>query len=80
VEANIPKPKPKPKTKPEKPQKAPWEDMHLHKKEDVAMTDEPLPQNDDVAIQDELQAGSDAFEEYYVPLKAGALLVELTGR
>lgn len=54
--------------------------MHLHKKEDVAMTDEPLPQNDDVAIQDELQAGSDAFEEYYVPLKAGALLVELTGR
>ncbi|KAJ7336354.1 hypothetical protein DFH08DRAFT_939367 [Mycena albidolilacea] len=76
VEANIPKPKPKPKpkTKLEKPQKAPWEDMHLHKKEDVAMTDEPLPQNDDVVIQDELHTGSDAFEEYYVPLKAGALL------
>ncbi|KAF7349256.1 hypothetical protein MSAN_01715100 [Mycena sanguinolenta] len=52
-------PKPKPKTKPEKPRKAPWEDMHLQKKEDVAMADDPLPQNDDVAMQDELQTGSD---------------------
>ncbi|KAF8164439.1 hypothetical protein K438DRAFT_1984589 [Mycena galopus ATCC 62051] len=37
--------KPKPKTKTEKPRKAPWEDIHLQKDDDVAMTDEPLPQH-----------------------------------
>ncbi|KAF7350466.1 hypothetical protein MVEN_01352100 [Mycena venus] len=61
VEANIPKPNPK--TKREKPQKAPWEDMHLQKNDDVAVTDEPLPQGD-AAVQDEPPTRSDAFEEY----------------
>ncbi|KAJ7910634.1 hypothetical protein B0H13DRAFT_2329167 [Mycena leptocephala] len=57
------RPKPKPKTKPEKPQKAPWEDMHLRKKDDI-----------DAIILDEPPAGSDMFEEYYVPLKARTLM------
>ncbi|KAJ7770528.1 hypothetical protein B0H16DRAFT_1881531 [Mycena metata] len=58
---------PKPKTKQEKkPRKAPWEDMHLKKKDDAdavmheAVTPSKLP------------AGTDTFEEYEVPLKGSA--------
>ncbi|KAJ7136037.1 hypothetical protein C8R44DRAFT_976758 [Mycena epipterygia] len=47
---------PKPNAKPVKPKKAPWEDMHLKKNDDVATSDEPPAQ-------------SDSYEEYYVPLK-----------
>lgn len=54
---------PKPKPKHQKPQKAPWEDMHLRKKEDVAASE-------DVIVSDEPQAGLEPFEEYMVPVKA----------
>ncbi|KAJ7512046.1 hypothetical protein B0H11DRAFT_2268225 [Mycena galericulata] len=47
-----------PKPKPEKPRKAPWEDMHLRNDADVAPSDEP--------------AESEPFEEYDVPLKGSA--------
>jgi hypothetical protein len=57
------RPKPKPKTKPEKPQKAPWEDMLLRKKDDI-----------DAIILDDPPAGSELFEEYYVPLKVRTLM------
>ncbi|KAJ7039833.1 hypothetical protein C8F04DRAFT_1231237 [Mycena alexandri] len=56
---------PKPKAKQEKkPRKAPWEDMHLKKKDAVVMHDAVIPS--------EPPAGSDTFEEYEVPLKGSA--------
>ncbi|KAK7019041.1 hypothetical protein R3P38DRAFT_2980291 [Favolaschia claudopus] len=65
-------PKSKATKKAEKPRKAPWEDMHLLKKEAATPTDGHLPQTDaDAVAQDdvEFEAFPDAFEEYDVPLK-----------
>ncbi|KAJ6571757.1 hypothetical protein B0H19DRAFT_1372736 [Mycena capillaripes] len=80
VEVNVPKPK----AKSAKPRKAPWEDMHLRKKDDVdepmagpdespAEPDESLAAPDEpLAELDEAWTGSDTFEEYLVPIKGSS--------
>ncbi|KAJ7627605.1 hypothetical protein DFH06DRAFT_1443094 [Mycena polygramma] len=62
---------PKAKAKSAKPQKAPWEDMHLRNKdEDMATSDEPpAGQDEPMPAPDEPPEGSDTYEEYFVPLK-----------
>ncbi|KAJ7128046.1 hypothetical protein C8R46DRAFT_1363623 [Mycena filopes] len=59
VVEQVPRPKPKPKQELKKPRKAPWEDMHLKKKDDA-----------DAVMHDAVI--SDTFEEYDVPLKGSA--------
>ncbi|KAK7046685.1 hypothetical protein R3P38DRAFT_2875224 [Favolaschia claudopus] len=61
-------PKPKATKKAEKPRKAPWEDMHLLKKEAAIATEDLFPLTDaDAVAQDdvEVEVLPDAFEEYY---------------
>ncbi|KAJ6590586.1 hypothetical protein DFH09DRAFT_1358779 [Mycena vulgaris] len=64
---------PKPKAKPQKPKKAPWEDMHLKKNDAISSDDPPaavyVKEDDAVATPDELPVESDSIEESYVPLK-----------
>ncbi|KAJ6499715.1 hypothetical protein C8R47DRAFT_1317619 [Mycena vitilis] len=62
---------PKPKAKSAKPPKAPWEDMHLRKKDDdMATSDEPPAGPDEPTPgPDEPPEDSDMYEEYLVPLK-----------
>ncbi|KAJ7096705.1 hypothetical protein B0H15DRAFT_962872 [Mycena belliarum] len=77
VDATIPKPR----AKPQKPKKAPWEEMHLKKDNAIPNSDEPpreIPKNDAVVNSDEPQTEmeldrnkvpieSDSYEEYYRP-------------
>ncbi|KAJ6499706.1 hypothetical protein C8R47DRAFT_1111472 [Mycena vitilis] len=62
---------PKPKAKSAKPPKAPWENMHLRKKDDdMATSDEPPAGPDEPTPgPDEPPEDSDMYEEYLVPLK-----------
>ncbi|KAJ7695477.1 hypothetical protein B0H17DRAFT_1198698 [Mycena rosella] len=67
-------PIPKPKAKPQKPKKAPWEDMHLKKNDVIPSSDEPpadvpvdVEMDDTVATLDGPATESDSFEEFSVP-------------
>ncbi|KAF7323918.1 hypothetical protein MKEN_00613200 [Mycena kentingensis (nom. inval.)] len=62
----VEKPKVKPKPKPLKPKKAPWEDMHLRKSDEIQPVSQDVVMNQSEPMEIEPVA---VFEEYYEPVK-----------
>ncbi|KAF7323907.1 hypothetical protein MKEN_00612100 [Mycena kentingensis (nom. inval.)] len=62
----VEKPKAKPKPKPLKPKKAPWEDMHLRKSDEIQPVSEDVVMNQSEPMEIEPVA---VYEEHYEPVK-----------